>query len=181
MIMSKIDDGKIRNDLLRRYMDAGTDVAEEELLAGYCACGSDADADDEAGAAVRAERIAFPLSGLDRGEAEFDRIVASRRRQRLRLPVCLGIAAAAAAALFVLFGPLHREAGFEECGFDAVEIARSIQEVMDLGISDIESIQARPAAGCVFLEVRLTDGGTRTYVMTRDSFDGSTSMMAVND
>lgn len=183
--MMDIRDKNTRAGLIRKYMDAETDNAEEKLLADYWAY-TEPDSDElEVARLLLSERKAFAATDGSFIE-QFDRITAgySSRRRRViaRIAAIAGsISVAAAVAMFVLFGPLHKDSAVEEPAFDTIEIARSIQEIMELGFSDVESITAKPMGSNILLEVSLTDGGTRTYIMTKHSFDGSSTLMAVNE
>lgn len=182
--MMDLKDRNIRKALLEKYLEGDTDAAQEKLLAEYFASVGPDEEERPVARLLLAERSMFSAAGHDASD-EFDRIVAAHSRKRKRLSVRIAAFAASfsVAAAVLLMVSVRTDIGRDnaDAGFGTIEIARSIQELMDLGICDIESITAKPSGSEVLLEVRLTDGSTRTYLMTKNAWDSSTSLTAINE
>lgn len=179
----------------RRYLEAETTLAEEKDLRKNVTDGHI----DPAGQTLFAEKMVFsPVN--DEDVMEFDRIIsmaedtgASRRasftrngpqgkcRTRNLIFWAGSIAAAAAVTLFAILPSTKDTGGKEDCPFGTIEIARNIQELMDLGLYDIESITARPERDRIILVATLSDGTEMTYYMTKDPTDGSTRLTAMQE
>lgn len=178
----------------RRYLEAETTLAEENDLRKNVIDGHI----DPAGQTLIAEKTVFsPVNDDD--VMEFDRIISmaedagharlsssprndqqGKSRTRSIIFWAASIAAAAAVALFAIL-PSTKHAGVkEDCTFGTIEIARNIQELMDLGLYEIESITARPERDRIILVATLSDGTEMTYYMTKDPADGSTRLTAMN-
>ena len=164
--MNALTDKNYRKELIARYLDADTDAAEEMLLAEYFATHRP-DADEAAAAQlVLAER---PKALLEAGEREFAR---PARRWRLALT---GLAAAAALALILLLPPAAQEAP----AFTPLEIAESLNTIMDLGLGEVESVTAVPSGAHIIVTVHLKDGTDQPFIMTKDGDTGTLSLAAV--
>lgn len=168
-----IEDKKYRQALIDRYLDAGTSVEEEIELAGYYAAhGCDADEAAVARLVLADCPVAAVLS--ESGAAEFDATV---RRPSLTPARQAWLAAAAAAvALFFVIRPFVT--GPDEAAFTPVEIAQSLNTMINLNLQDIESIVAEPKGAKVILTARMKDGSSSTFVMSREQEDGSTIILA---
>ena len=169
-------DKNYRKELIAKYMDAETDAAEEIRLAEYFAT-HQPDADEAAVAKmVLAER---PEALIAAGEREFDREAgacgaapAGTRRAAHRWRLALtGLAAAAVLALFLLLRPAAPAPEFTP-----LEIAESLNTIMDLGLGDVESATAVPSGANLIVTVRLKDGTDLPFIMSRDGDTGALSL-----
>ena len=175
--MDAMTDKNYRKELIAKYMDAETDAAEEIRLAEYFAT-HQPDADEAAVAKmVLAER---PEALLSAGEREFGRETAAcsaapagtrRAARRWRLALT-GLAAAAALALILLLRPASRVVP----SFTPLEIAESLNTIMDLGLGDVESATAVPSGANLIVTVRLKDGTDLPFIMSRDGDTGALSL-----
>ena len=175
--MDALTDKNFRKELIARYLDADTDVAEEMLLAEYFAT-HQPEADEAAVAKmVLAER---PEALLAAGEREFDREAgacgaapAGTRRAARRWRLALtGLAAAAALALILLLRPASKDTP----AFTPLEIAESLNTIMDLGLGDVESLTAVPSGANIIVTVRLKDGSDLPFIMSKDGDTGTLSL-----
>lgn len=169
--MDNLTDKNIRKDLIARYLNAETDAAEEMLLAEYFA-EHRPEADEEAVARlILAERPEALLAG---GEQAFDREAARGRRGSTARPWRWALAglAAAALALFLLLRPAAQEAP----AFTPLEIAESLNTIMDLGLGEVESATATPSGANLIVTVHLKDGTDLPFIMSRDGDTGALSL-----
>lgn len=165
--MGSLTDKNIRRALIERYLDAETDVREEALLAEYFA-GHQPD-EDEASMA-RMLLAEHPEALLAAGERDFAR---AARRAPGRRPLLWSCAAAAAAlALFLLLRPTAPPAP----AFTPLEIAESLNTIMDLGLGDIESVTAVPSGANFLVTVHIKDGSDLTFIMSKDGDTGTLSL-----
>lgn len=168
-----IEDKRYRQALIARYLDAETSVEEEIELAGYYAAyGCDADESAIAGLVLADHPAAAVLS--ESGAAEFDAAV--RRPSRAPARLAWFVAAAVAVALFFVIRPNVR--GSNEAVFTPVEIAQSLNTMINLNLQDIESIVAEPKGTEVILTAKMKDGSSSTFVMSREQETGSTIILA---
>ena len=180
--MMNIENKEIRRELIARYMEAETSPAEERLLADYYAH-HEADDDERAIARmIRAEHLHDALLS-DEGVEEFVRIVGEAgiqpRKPVTRHTLWLGSMAAAIALLLMLnLNALRKNE--QAAPFDTIEIAEHIEQVMNLNMEDVTTISASPIRECVLLTATLADGTTKTFVMSKDPEEGSTSFLAIN-
>ena len=174
--MDALTDKNCRKELIARYLDTETDAAEEMRLAEYFAT-HQPEADEAAVAKmVLAER---PEALLAAGEREFDREAgacgaapAGTRRAARRWRLALtGLAAAAALALILLLRPAAKTPDFTP-----LEIAESLNTIMDLGLGDVESATAVPSGANLIVTVRLKDGTDLPFIMSRDGDTGALSL-----
>ena len=87
--------------------------------------------------------------------------------------------AATIALLLVLnLHTMHKSA--QQAPFATVEIAEHIQQMINLNMEDVTSISASPVQECVLLTATLADGTTKTFVMSRGTEEGSTSLLAID-
>ena len=169
--MDNLTDKSFRKELIARYLDAETDAAEEMLLAEYFA-GHRPEADEEAVARlILAERPEALLSG---GEQAFAREAARGRGGSAARPWRWALAglAAAALALFLLLRPTAPPAP----AFTPLEIAESLNTIMDLGLGDVESATATPSGANLIVTVHLKDGTDLPFIMSRDGDNGTLSL-----
>ena len=88
-----------------------------------------------------------------------------------RIPI-LALSAAAALALFLLLRPTVRQAP----AFTPLEIAESLNTIMNLGLGDIESATATPSGAHIIVTVRLKDGTDLPFIMSKDGDTGALSL-----
>jgi len=188
-MINDLADKNKRKALIERYLKAETTPAEEQRLRDWFVR-HQAEADEREIALLvgLAAPCASCLPELDETEAEFDRLVAAggngrnngngngsgRRRLRWRA----GIAAAAAAAIALFF--FLRPAGSKEQPISPVAIAEGIRQIMMLSPDEIETVVATPSGSKAILTAYLKDGQTFSYILTYDTDDGTTSLLAYN-
>lgn len=186
-MINDLADKNSRKALIERYLEAETTPAEEQRLRDWFARHQpDADEREIALLVGLAAPCASCLPELDETEAEFDRLVAAggngsnngngRGRRRLRWRA--GIAAAAAAAIALFF--FLRPAGSKEQPISPVAIAEGIRQIMMLSPDEIETVVATPSGSKAILTAYLKDGRTFSYILTYDTDDGTTSLLAYN-
>ena len=49
-----------------------------------------------------------------------------------------------------------------------------------MNVGDVTSVTASPVKECVLVTAQLADGTTKTYIISKDDEQGSTSMLAIN-
>lgn len=186
-MINDLADKNSRKALIERYLEAETTPAEEQRLRDWFARHQpEADEREIALLVGLAAPCASCLPELDETEAEFDRLVAAggngsnngngRGRRRLRWRA--GIAAAAAAAIALFF--FLRPAGSKEQPISPVAIAEGIRQIMMLSPDEIETVVATPSGSKAILTAYLKDGRTFSYILTYDTDDGTTSLLAYN-
>ena len=177
--MTNVMDKEVRLQLIAKYLEAETTVAEEAMLHAYY---TEHKAEEEEQAIARMICMEHADADLlsDEGAEEFDRIVSENqvkpRRGNVR-NLWIGGWAAAITLLLVINIAAQRE---EEpsAAFNAVEIAGCIQQLMTA--EDVTSVTASPVKECILVTAQLADGTTKMYIMNKDSEEGSTSMLAIN-
>ena len=175
--MMDIENKEIRRALIGRYLEAETTPAEEQQLAAYYACHEADEEEQPIARMIRMEHLNAPFLSAE-GVKEFDRIV-SRAPIQPRRTLWLSGIAAAIALLLVLNLSVLRDAE-PSVAFDTIEIAEHMQQMINLNMEDVTSISASPIQECVLLTATLADGTTKTFVMSKDPEEGSTSMLAIN-
>lgn len=186
-MINDLADKNSRKALIERYLEAETTPAEEQRLRDWFAR-HQAEADEREIALLvgLAAPCASCLPELDETEAEFDRLVAAggngsnngNGRGRRRLRWCADIAAAAAAVIALFF--FLRPAGSKEQPISPVAIAEGIRQIMMLSPDEIETVVATPSGSKAILTAYLKDGRTFSYILTYDTDDGTTSLLAYN-
>ena len=179
--MINIKDKEIRLQLIAKYLEAETTVVEEAMLHAYYMVNK-ADEDEQAIARMICMEHADADLLSDEGAEEFDRIVsktkAKPRKTNVRHFWIWGWAAAIT-LLFVLHIVTQRmEEPATKAAFNAVEIAGCVQQLMT--VEDVTSVTASPVKDCALVTAQLADGTTKMYVISKDSEEGSTSMLAIN-
>ena len=186
-MINDLADKNKRKALIERYLEAETTPAEEQRLRDWFAR-HQAEADEREIALLvgLAAPCASCLPELDETEAEFDRLVAAggngsnngngRARRRLRWRAGIAAAAAAAIALFFFLRPV----GSKEQPISPVAIAEGIRQIMMLSPDEIETVVATPSGSKAILTAYLKDGRTFSYILTYDTDDGTTSLLAYN-
>ena len=178
--MINIKDKEIRLQLIAKYLETETTVAEEAMLHAYY-MENKADEDEQAIARMICMEHADADLLSDEGAEEFDRIVSQTKPKQSR-PIIhrmawISGAAAAIALLLVLNVQLPQEEVPSEA-FTTVEIAGYVQQLMN--VEDVETVTASPIKECVLVTAQLADGTTKMFIMNKDSEEGSTSMLAIN-
>ena len=178
--MINIKDKEARLQLITKYLEAETTIAEEAMLHTYY-MENKADEDEQAIARMICMEHADADLLSAEGAEEFDRIVSQTKPKQSR-PIIRRIAwisgaAAAIALLLVLNVQLPQEEVPSEA-FTTVEIAGYVQQLMN--VEDVETVTASPIKECVLVTATLADGTTKMFIMNKDSEEGSTSMLAIN-
>ena len=178
--MINIKDKEIRLQLIAKYLEAETTIAEEAMLHTYY-MENKVEADEQAIARMICMEHADADLLSAEGAEEFDRIVSQTKPKQSR-PIIRRIAwisgaAAAIALLLVLNVQLPQEEVPSEA-FTTVEIAGYVQQLMN--VEDVETVTASSIKECVLVTATLADGTTKMYIMNKDSEEGSTSMLAIN-
>ena len=177
--MINIKDKEARLQLITKYLEAETTIAEEAMLHTYY-MENKADEDEQA----IAQMICMEHADADllsaEGAEEFDRIVSETKAKPRKATIrslWIGGWAAAVTLLFVLNVVTQRN---EEpnAAFNTIEIAGCIQQLMT--VEDVTSVTASPVKECVLVTAQLADGTTKMFIMNKDSEEGSTSMLAIN-
>lgn len=174
--MMDIKNKEIRNRLIDRYLNAETSPVEEKMLRDYYERNKPVGEDEQAFARmIQMENMNASLLS-DKGVEEFDRIVGEAKQTTKRIPLrwitwTSGIAATIT-LLFMLFPTSP--------GTNTLEIAQSVQQMMNLPMDDILSITATPIDNCVWIEVELEDDISKTFIMNRDEDNGTTTLLAIN-
>lgn len=177
--MINIKDKEIRLQLIAKYLEAETTIAEEAMLHAYY-MENKADEDEQAIARMICMEHADADLLSDEGAEEFDRIVSENQAKPRKATIrnlWIGGWAAAVTLLLVLNIVTQRK---EEpsAAFNTIEIAGCIQQLMT--VEDVTSVTASPVKECVLVTAQLADGTTKMYIMNKDSEEGSTSMLAIN-
>ena len=174
--MIDIRNKEIRKSLIAKYLDAETSFAEERMLVDYFLSHKDVDEDEQAFVKmIRMENIQTNLLS-DEGVEEYDRIVSETKQESKRIPLRRMIwvgGIAASIALFFMLSPV-----FTSPKANTVEIAQTIQQIINLPMDEIASITATPVNDYVWVKAELKDGTTKTFIMSENK--GTTSLLAIN-
>ena len=165
--MIDIDNKLERKVLIERYLEADTTVAEERALAEYYAM-NQPDADEAAFAKLVLTGNAALNSLSNSGEQEFDRLVENRHRIGFKrtLRWVAGIAATIAVVAIVRASIVSYINN--QCDITPMEIAETLNTLMDLSADEIESINATPCGKNVLITARMKDNSSSTYILTRE-------------
>ena len=157
-----------RKVLIESYLNAETTVGEERALAEYFATHT-ADADEEAFARlILASNPALKCLS-DSGVQEFDRLVEGRRHTigfRTALKWVSGIAADI--AVFAILRGIFLSDIDNQCDITPLEIAQTLNTLMNLSADEIESMTATPCGKNVLITAKMKDNSSSTYILTRD-------------
>lgn len=184
-----MNDNEIRQALTEKFLNAETSPGEEKMLMERLL--SAEEKTEEELAVLRLMQIESLSDGkmeaesvYDDAEAHensktFDRMTGRRTKRRILITVCGSVAAAIAAIL--MLHPSSKQAPAQENPFTAIEIAQTLQDMMDLKMEEVESINATPVEEKILVKVQLTDGSSEMYLMTKDSDTGSITLLAFNN
>ena len=179
--MINIKDKEIRLQLIAKYLEAETTVAEEAMLHAYYT-EHKAEEDEQAIARMICMEHADADLLSDEGAEEFDCIVSKTKTKPRKANVrhlWIGGWAAVITLLLVLnVVTLREEEPAPSAAFNAVEIAGCVQQLMT--VEDVTSVTASPVKECVLVTAQLADGTTKMFIMNKDSEEGNTSMLAIN-
>lgn len=87
-----------------------------------------------------------------------------------------GTMLAAAASLALILTLNLRDS---KCGFDGIEIAEGIQQIMNLDTDNVRSVTATPEGNRVILTALMKDGSECSYVMRREDGASAVSITAM--
>ena len=179
--MINIKDKEVRLQLITKYLEAETTVAEEAMLHTYYMENKAEEDEQTIAQMICMEHADTNLLSVE-GAEEFDRIVsenqAKPRKATIRNLWIGGRAAAVTLLLVFNIVTQRREEPIPSAAFNTVEIAGCIQQLMT--VEDVTSVTASPVKECVLVTAQLADGTTKMYIMNKDSEEGSTSMLAIN-
>ena len=175
--MINIKDKEARLQLIAKYLEAETTVAEEAMLHTYY-MENKAEEDERAIARMicleRADANVLSVEGAE----EYDRIVSQAKPRKATIRNLWVGGCAAAIALLLMLNLINRPQSEPGTPFSTVEIAGCIQQLMT--VEDVTSVTASPVKECVLVTAQLADGTTKTYIISKDDEQGSTSMLAIN-
>ncbi len=173
--MTDIHDKAMRQNLISKYMEAETSPAEEQMLADYFLGNSSVDEDEQAFAElIRMERSnASVLS--NEGVEEYDKMVGKEPLYaRIRPLGWVALIGGIAASVIVLF---RLNSSPKES--NALELAQSLEQIMDLPLHEITSLTATPIDEYVWIKAQLADGSEETFIMDRDEEANAMSLLVV--
>lgn len=117
----------------------------------------------------------------DEGVEIFDNVLDGAKRKVSRVKtlnwLAAGLVAAASIVMFILPKPSMSD-GVNT--ITSIQIAEAIQNIIELDLGDVETINATPMRDKAMLTATLRDGSTYTYIMSCNTDDGSTSVLAYN-
>ena len=180
--MIDINNKEIRTAIIAKYLEAETSVAEERLLVEYFQLNS-ADEDEKAVAAMIHLEHHDALLFSDNGVEEYHRIVAwkSVKPHKYTRYIAIGLCSMAAGIALLLILNLFALSKEEHpMPFATIEIAENIQQILNLNMDEVTSITASPVQECVLLTATLSDGSTKLFVMSKDTVNGETTLLAIN-
>ena len=154
-----------KKDLIQKYLEAETSVAEEQELAK---------SDKNVGLLSEA-LAADEYAPLPDACEEFDRIVRSARRRTFRRwsYAISGIAAILVAVVFLTRKP----AAPQPAGQDTMEMIRQLQLISSLDPADAEGYEFEPVGDGFIMTARYEDGSTASFLLT--PMDGGQSFHLV--
>jgi len=157
-----------RKDLIHRYLEADTTVAEEQILA----------AQDPDFALLSKALSPEPLPGLPDAEDEFERIVRqARRRTAARWSLATAGLAAALTGVFLL---TRRLAAPQPTTPDAMELLRQVQFISGLDPAGAESYDFLPVGDGFVMTARFSDSTTASFLLTPLDGGSSFDLVALN-
>lgn len=199
--MIDINKKEIRIELIKRYMDAETSLAEEKELLSYYLDNKTIDKDEQAIAEmILMENIHAPILS-DEGVKEYDRIVKGGERPayntKKQHPIlaiygkygekkskhavfrwmAFPLGVAVSIALFLMIFTINPNPPQKN---NTAEIAQFIQQIINLDMGDIVSVTATPVDDCFWLKTELKDGSCRTFILDIDENSKLTTLLAIN-
>lgn len=183
-----INDKTYRKLLIEKYLDADTTLSEERMLQEYFRT-TPADKEEEAFAGLLA---ASPLAEItmdeklsydgeyDRMMSELSRSAGKSARRRVYAFVSAFSAVAAALALF-FFLRVARQDGDNENSFSPAEIVECLGTLSEMDIFDMDSMTAVPLGQEIEVTIRLKNGRSVSYLMSKNMKDGTVRMTALNN
>ena len=173
-----------KKDLLQKYLEAETSVAEERELAKAdknvklltdALAGEFAPPRDAAGEVAPLRDTAGEFAPLSDASEEFDRIVRNARRRTIRRwsYAISGMAAILVAVLFLTRKP----AAPQPAGQDTMEMIRQLQLISNLDPADAEGYEFEPVGDGFIMTARYEDGTTASFLLT--PMDGGQSFHLV--
>lgn len=166
-------DTEYRKKLIEKYLDAGTSVEEEHMLAEWFSAHEAGPGEEPVRKLILAE---YPETYYTAAGKEFDSIVAKASRRSRITKWAFGLAACTAVITGLGIFFTQRKA----CDFNGIEIAQGIEHIMSLDIESIESITARPKGNNVIITALMKDGSTCSYLMSKDAGTSALSITAMN-
>ena len=165
-----------KKDLLQKYLEAETSMAEErELAKADKNVGLLTEALAGEGIASLSDAAAEGFAPLPDATEEFDRIVRSWRRRTIRRwsYAATGMAAILVAVLFLTRKP----ADPQPAGQDTMEMIRQLQLISSLDPADAEGYEFEPVGDGFIMTARYEDGSTASFLLT--PMDGGQSFHLV--
>lgn len=165
-----------KKDLLQKYLEAETSVAEErELAKADKNVGLLAEALAAEGIASLPDSAAEGFAPLPDATEEFDRIVRSARIRTIRRwsYAATGMAAILVAVLFLTRKP----AAPQPAAQDTMEMIRQLQLISSLDPADAEGYEFEPVGDGFIMTARYEDGTTASFLLT--PMDGGQSFHLV--
>lgn len=157
-----------RKDLIHRYLEADTTIAQEQELAAQ---------DPDIARLAQALAPAAPQALPEAGE-EFDRIVREARRRTVRRwsLAASGFAAVLAAVLLLTRKP----AVPEPAGPDTLELIRQMQFISGLDPADADDYEFQSLGDGFLMTARFEDGSTASFLLTPLDGGQSFDLVALN-
>ena len=175
--MINIKDKEVRLQLITKYLEAETTVAEEAMLHTYYMENKAEEDEQTIARMICMEHADADLLSAE-GVEEFDRIVSQAKPRKMNIRYLWMGGCAAAIALLLMLHLINRPQPEPGTPFSTVEIAGAIHQLMNVG--DVTSVTTSPVKECVLVTAQLADGTTKTYIISKDDEQGSTSMLAIN-
>lgn len=163
----------IRKSLIEKYLHAESDIAQERLLARWFTT-HQAQKDEET--VARLILAEYPQAAYDAAEKEYDSLVISRTKHIRILRWSYGMAACLAIAIGLGVFLSNRSV----CGFNGLEMAQGIEQIMSLDMETVTSISARPKGCKVILTAVMDDGSKCSYIMSRKKGSSAISITAID-
>ena len=169
-----------RKDLIRRYLEAETTLAQERELAGSFVETPPADAEERA--VYRMLQAVAPVRTEPLPEAgdEFDRIIRKARIRKIRawsLACVSGAAAILAAVSFLTRKPAEAEPE----PADTMELLQKLQIISSLDPADADGYDFKPVGDGFIMTARFRDGREASYILTPMEGGQTFYLVSLND
>lgn len=161
-----------RKSLIEKYLNAETDVAQEQMLAEWFYAHG-AEADEEA--VARLVIAEYQEACYEADEKEFDSIMVSRKRGSAVIRRACGFAACIVVAAGMGLFFTHRNTP----DFNGMEIAQGIERIMALDMENVKSVIATPVGNNVILTAIMNDGSKCSYIMSKTAGTEALSITAM--